>query len=133
MKMKWEEAGFKSETARAEGLGSAHHGVKHWIHQRMTAVANLFLVAWFVYGLTGLIRDSAEYGTVTLWLQSGINPVLMILFCLSVFYHAKLGLQIVIEDYVHGEGAKVALLAAMKFAIVGACAICVFSVLKIAL
>lgn len=133
MQMKWHENGFKSDLARVSGLGAAHSGPKHWLYQRLTGIANLILVIWLVNALLGFMRDGAEYGTVTLWLQSGINPVLMLLFILSVFYHAKLGLTVVIEDYIHHEGIKLATLIATKFIIVFCASICLFSVLKITL
>lgn len=133
MTMKWEASGYKSEIARVQGLGTARHGPSHWIHQRLTALANLVLVAWFILAMTGLIRDGATYSNITLWVQTGINPVLLILLCLSLFYHALLGLQIIIEDYVHHEGVKIVALVAVKFSVLTLAAVCVFSVLKIAL
>jgi len=133
MLMKWEPGGMKSEIARARGLGSARDGVKHWLHQRVTAIANLFLMIWLALAIAALIQRGVDYHATISWLRSGINPVLMILAIVSVFYHTKLGLQIVIEDYVHHEGRKLALMIAVKL-VIAACAVtCLFSVLKITL
>lgn len=133
MKMKWEKAGYKSEMACATGLGSSHTGVKHWIHQRITAIAGLFLTIWFTLETIGLVRDGTGYEGVATWIKSGLTPVWIVLLSLALFYHAKLGLQVVIEDYIHGEGSKFVILTLTKLILGGLCAICIFSVLKIAL
>jgi succinate dehydrogenase / fumarate reductase membrane anchor subunit len=133
MLLKWEPGGMKSEIARARGLGSARDGVKHWLHQRMSAIANLPLMLWLGFALADLIQRGPDYNSAVQWLQSGLNPVLMILTILSVCYHAKLGLQIVIEDYVHHEGRKLALLMFTKMGLGALVVACLFAVLKITL
>ncbi len=131
MKLKWENDGIKTPLARARGLGSARQGVHHWMHQRMTSVANIPLVVWFVYSVVML--KGADYEVFTTWLAQPLNAVLMILFIVSVFYHAVLGVQVVIEDYIHNEGCKVVKLALLKLVFIALSVASIFSILKIAL
>lgn len=130
MKLKWEDKGIKTPLARARGLGSARDGVEHWFQQRVTAIANIPLVIWFVYSVVDLA--GADYATFTNWLQQPLNAILMILFIISTFYHAKLGTQVVVEDYIHDEGFKIVKLIGMKLFFFGIGVACIFSILKIA-
>ena len=98
----------RSPLARVRGLGSAQHGVGDWWIQRVTAVALVPLVVWFVASVISLA--GADYRTVALWMGSPVTAVLLILLLIAMFRHAQLGLRVVIEDYVHHEGAKVAML-----------------------
>lgn len=118
-----------SPLAKARGAGSAHHGSGHWMHQRITAVGNIPLMLWLVWSVVHL--PSASYQDVSLWLAQPVNAILMILAVLSMFYHAVLGLQVVIEDYVHCEFSKMLSLIGIRlgFAALGVAAI--FSVLKV--
>jgi succinate dehydrogenase / fumarate reductase membrane anchor subunit len=93
-------------------LGSAHHGVGHWIVQRATAVALVPLGLWFVVSMVGL--SGASYEEVRAWLSGQFNATLMILLVVAAFWHAKLGLEVVIQDYVHGRLAKPASLFAVN-------------------
>jgi len=131
MNMKWENKGMKTPLARAKGLGSAHEGADHWFKQRMTAIANIPLVLWFVYSVVQL--KGASYYTFVNWLSDPINAILMILLVLSVFFHAKLGTQVVTEDYIHHEGLKIMKLITQKLIFSGLAIACIFSILKIAL
>ncbi len=131
MKLKWDNNGIKSPLARARGLGSAKEGAEHWMGQRITAIANIPLVLWLVYSIVGL--KGASHGEFTNWLENPINAILMILMILSVFYHARLGAQVVTEDYVHHEGLKFLKLIGQKLFFYGAGVACIFSILKIAL
>jgi len=128
---KWNEDTIQSPLARARGYGSAQEGSKHWFHQRVTAIANIPLVLWLIYSILKL--QGADYTTFTTWLAHPINAVLMILFILSIFYHAVLGSQVVIEDYVHTEWFKLAKLIGIKLFFTAASIACIFSVLKVAL
>ena len=105
---------MRTSIGRVRGLGSARDGVSHWRLQRLTAIANVLLVLWFVFSATALAGSS--YEQVRAWLASPVAASLMILLVISTFYHAKLGVQVVIEDYVHHEGAKIGLLAAVTLA-----------------
>ena len=127
--LKWEKGGLKSSTARARGLGSARDGVHHWFMQRVTSIANLPLVIWFVWSLMGLV--GADHTTFTAWLAQPLNSILMILLTISIFYHAQLGTQVVTEDYVHNEGLKVVKLIVQKLFFFGLAIACIFSILKI--
>ena len=117
--------------ARVRGLGSAKEGTHHWIAQRMTAVALVPLTLWFVISLIGLI--GADLAAVKEWMASPFTAVLMILTLIAGFHHAQLGLQVVIEDYIHGHGAKIAMLWLVKGAAFFFGAAAVFSVVKLAI
>lgn len=84
----------------ARGLGSAKDGTGHWSVQRLTAVALLLLTPWFLWLALGLV--GADQYTARLALAHPVNATLLLAFLLSMFWHAQLGLQVVIEDYVHG-------------------------------
>ena len=117
--------------AKVRGLGSAKEGTHHWIAQRMTAVALIPLTLWFVVSLIGLI--GADLAAVKAWMASPFNAVLMILTLIAGFHHAQLGLQVVIEDYIHGHGCKIAVLWLVKGAAFFFGAAAVFSVVKLAI
>lgn len=116
--------------ATARGLGGAHEGVHHWLRQRITAVANLPLMLWLVWSVTHMA--SFDYAGFTAWLAQPVNAVLMILSVLSVFYHASLGAQVILEDYVHDVGWRLVKITAMKLFFIVMALACVFSILKIA-
>ena len=99
--------------AIARGLGSAKDGVGHWWLQRLTAMALLLLSPWFGWLVLGLM--GADHFTVRQTLAQPLNASLLLAFVLSLFWHAQLGLQVVIEDYVHGW-LEIALQVAIKFA-----------------
>tara|TARA_B100002003_G_C14043879_1_gene502879 strand:- start:287 stop:682 length:396 start_codon:yes stop_codon:yes gene_type:complete len=131
MTMKWEQDKFKNPLARARGLGSAKEGADHWFAQRITAIANIPLMLWLVWSMVGL-KDST-YSEFTAWLAQPLNAILMILVILSTFYHAKLGSQVVTEDYIHCEGFKMVKLIGQKLFFFGLAIVCIFSILKVAL
>jgi succinate dehydrogenase / fumarate reductase, membrane anchor subunit len=119
----------RSPLGRVRGLGSAKEGAHHWWTQRVTAAANLVLMLWFAISLA--LLPGYDYAAVTAWLASPWAAIPMLLLIVSVFYHFRLGLQVVIEDYVHDEG-RVALMLLLTFFTIGTGAIAAFSVLKIA-
>jgi succinate dehydrogenase / fumarate reductase membrane anchor subunit len=104
---------FRSDLARVRGLGSAKEGVHHWWMQRLSAIALVPLAIWFVAAL--IARTGASFHEVSAWLASPVVFGLMVLLVAATFYHAALGLQVIVEDYVHHEAAKIALLLLMKF------------------
>jgi succinate dehydrogenase / fumarate reductase membrane anchor subunit len=115
----------------ARGLGSSQSGVGHWWSQRMTAAALVLLGIWFVLTVLCLLR--ADYATARATVAKPWNALLLIAFVLTMFWHAVLGLQVVVEDYVHVRWKEVALMMAIKFlAVLGALA-SVLAVLRIAL
>lgn len=121
---------FNSDLSRARGLGSAKEGVEHWWMQRVTAVANIPLVLWFVYSIVDL--KGASYEMFTSWLAAPLNAILMILLVCSTFYHAALGSQVIAEDYIHHEGFKLVKLVGIKLFFFAIGVACIFSILKIA-
>lgn len=104
---------LRNPLARAKGLGSAKGGTDHWWFQRLTAIALLLLAPWFVILMVGLIGD--DQFTVRAVLAQPLTATLMAAFVISLFWHAQLGVQVVIEDYVHG-GAELLLQVISKFA-----------------
>jgi len=104
---------FRSDLGRVRGLGSAKEGVHHWWMQRLSAIALVPLTIWFVASL--VCHTGAGYDAVSAWLASPVIFGLMVLLIAATFYHAALGLQVIIEDYVHREAAKIAALLLMKF------------------
>jgi len=131
MKLKWNDSGMKSPLARARGLGSAHEGTEHWMAQRVTAVALIPLVFWLVFSIISL--KGASHAQFTTWLEHPINAVMMILFIIASLYHAVLGAQVVVEDYIHSEWFKTLKLIGNKLFFFGLGIACIFSILKIAL
>jgi len=104
---------LRTPLARARGLGSAREGVHHWWAQRLTAIALIPLVVWFAISL--VMMSGADYGAVRAWIGSPVVMVLLILTIAIGLHHGQLGLQVVIEDYVHGDGSKLALIVAVRF------------------
>ena len=104
---------LRTPLARARGLGSARAGVHHWWAQRVTAIALIPLVVWFAISL--VMMSGADYGAVRAWIGAPLVMVLLILTIAIGLHHGQLGLQVVIEDYVHGDGAKLALIVAVRF------------------
>lgn len=103
---------LRTPLARVRHLGSAKDGTGHWWAQRLTALALIPLTIWFVASLVSLA--GADHAAMAAWMGNPVSAGLMILLVVATFYHAALGLQVVIEDYVHGEGAKMAALIAVK-------------------
>lgn len=119
-----------TEIGRVRGLGAARSGVGHWWMQRVTAVANLALMTWFIVSLLRL--PALDYFNVVGWLGQPLVAIPMLLLIGSVFYHFRLGVQVMIEDYFHEEGGKLAILMALNFYVVGGAAIAAFAIFKLA-
>ena len=123
--------GNGTSIGRVRGLGSAKDGAHHWLVQRFTAIGNLILGVWLAASLA-LLPDYS-YGTVAEWLSSPIPAAAMVLLVVSTFWHARLGLQVLVEDYVHEAGLKFGAIAILNlFAIAGA-VFGVFCVARLAL
>ncbi len=103
---------LRSPLGRVKGLGAAREGVAHWWSQRLTAIALVPLTIWFVASLVALV--GADFFTMREWMGSPVAAGLLILFLIAGFYHAALGLQVVIEDYIHHEGVKIVSLMAVN-------------------
>lgn len=120
---------MRSTLARVRGAGPAHDGVGHWWAQRLTALALVPLTLWFVVSIVGLV--GADHATVAEWIAQPIPAVMLVLLIVATFHHAQLGLQVVIEDYVHTEGLKIALILAVKGLSVVLAVVALFAVLRI--
>jgi succinate dehydrogenase / fumarate reductase membrane anchor subunit len=121
---------LRSPLGRAVGLGSAKEGVGHWWAQRLTAVALVPLSLWFVTSVIALA--GADHGVVVAWLANPLSAIIMVLLIGATFYHAALGVQVVIEDYVHAEGVKFAALVLNNLICFALAVAGIFAVLKIA-
>lgn len=118
-----------TEIGRVRGLGSAHHGAQHWWHQKLTAGTNFLLVVWLLTSIATL--PSYDHATVRLWLASAWAAVPMALLIVSVFYHFRLGLQVVIEDYSHKE-SRFVLTVLLNVFTAATAGVALFSILKVA-
>jgi succinate dehydrogenase / fumarate reductase membrane anchor subunit len=117
--------------ARVEGLGAAHSGTGHFWRQRVSAVALIPLSIWFLYAALALV--GADRSVAVGFLHQPVNAIAMALFVVAMLHHSVLGLQVVIEDYVHNEGWKIALFLFTQLLawVIGAA--CLFAIVKIAL
>jgi succinate dehydrogenase / fumarate reductase membrane anchor subunit len=114
---------------RVRGLGSAKSGAHHWWMQRLTAGGNILLLLWFVISLLRL--PSLDHKAVVQWIHSPLVAVPLLLIVANTFWHFRLGLQVVIEDYQHDESRVVALVL-LNFYTVAAAALAIFAICKIA-
>ena len=123
------KGGLRSDLGRVRGLGSAKEGVQHWWMQRVTAIALIPLSLWFVVSIVCMI--DVDHATAMWWLGSPVTLGLMTLFLIALVYHAVLGLQVVIEDYIHSHAAKITLLLLIQFAGVALAAAGIIAMLMI--
>jgi succinate dehydrogenase / fumarate reductase, membrane anchor subunit len=124
------EERLRTPLGRAFGLGSAKEGVQHWWAQRVSAVALIVLGLWFAASL--IAHAGADRAAVVAWLHEPLSAILAILMLAAVFYHAALGLQVVIEDYVHSEWRKLSSIVAMRLISLALAVAGIFAVLRIA-
>jgi succinate dehydrogenase / fumarate reductase, membrane anchor subunit len=122
--------GSGTNIGKVRGLGSAKHGGGHWLHQRTSAVGNLLLTTWLVASL--LLMPTFDHGALAQWLAQPSVAVPMILMLVSIFWHARLGLQVLIEDYVHDDALKFATITLLNFYVVGGAVFGIFTVAKLA-
>jgi succinate dehydrogenase / fumarate reductase membrane anchor subunit len=120
----------RTSLAKARGWGSAHEGTQHFLWQRLTAIALIPLCLWFVWSILHLATGANQVELIR-WLSSGINAAMVVLMLLAMFYHAKLGLQVIIEDYVHCPALKITSLFANIFLMYGLAAISMLAVIKL--
>ena len=121
---------FRTPLSKVRGLGSAKDGTEHFIRQRLTAIANLFLLSFFVYSIAHL--NGATWAQTVAYLSHPIVTIVMILVLGSAFFHMKLGMQVVIEDYLHAEPWRMIALVANIFFPLALFAACAYAVLRIA-
>ena len=122
---------LRTPLGRVLGLGSARDGTGHFVAQRISAIALAFLGCWFLWSL--LMMDSLSYLDVIRFIAQPLNGILLPLFCITVSYHSYLGMQVVIEDYVHANGLKFFTLTASKFAHVFIAVATLYAILSIGL
>ena len=120
---------METPIGRVRGLGSARTGAHHWWLERLTSLSTFLLFVWFLVSILRL--PDLSHGTVTEWLGSPFNATIMLLFIVSTFWHLKLGMQVVWEDYVHDEVRVISIVLTNFLTIAGA-AFAIFAVLKIA-
>jgi len=121
---------MRSPLGRAIGLGSAKEGVEHWWLQRITAVALVPLSLWFVIAIIRLV--GADSDGVRDWVANPLPAIMLVLLLIATFYHAALGLQVVIEDYIHAELTKLALVVIVRLGCFALAVAGMFAVLSMA-
>ncbi len=123
--------GNGTSIGRVRGLGSAHSGAHHWLVQRFTAIGNLVLGLWLIISLVTL--PDYDFKTVREWISGGIPATAMALLVISAFWHARLGIQVLIEDYVHEHANKFACMALLNLSAFAGAAFGLFSIVRLAL
>ena len=121
---------MRSPLGRAIGLGSAKEGVEHWWLQRITAVALVPLSLWFVIAIIRLV--GADSDGVRDWVANPLPAIMLVLLLIATFYHAALGLQVVIEDYIHAELTKLGLVVIVRLGCFALAVAGMFAVLSMA-
>ena len=121
---------METPLGRVRGLGAAREGAHHWWEERYSSIALLLLLVWLLVSLLRL--PALDYESVRAWLAQPLAAVPMLLLIVAAFWHAKMGLRVIVEDYVHEEGGKLFWLVLINFAAIFAGALAAFSVLKIA-
>ncbi|MBV60561.1 succinate dehydrogenase, hydrophobic membrane anchor protein [Abyssibacter profundi] len=122
---------LQSPIGRARGLGSAKQGLHHWWMQRITAVLLVPLTLWFVFSVASLIGGG--YEATVAWVSAPWVAVALVIYFATLFYHAQLGVQVVIEDYIHGPTTKLVSMYLMKLAHLVLAVAAIFAVVRIAL
>lgn len=123
--------GNGTSIGQVRGHGSAHEGAHHWLVQRFTALGNLTLISWLIVSL--LLRNDFSYAGMVGWLSHPVSATAMILLVVSTFWHARLGLQVLIEDYISNSLNRFLVLSFLNMAVFGGGGLAILSVLKIAL
>jgi succinate dehydrogenase / fumarate reductase membrane anchor subunit len=124
-------AQLRDPLKRARGLGSAKNGVHHFVVQRLTAIALVPLGIWFLFVAVGLLRG--DYASAHALVANPCNAILMVAFLAALFWHAQLGVQVIIEDYVHNLWLALPLQILVRFACVLGAVAGIFAVIRIAL
>lgn len=123
--------GNGTRIGRVRGLGSAREGTHHWLLQRFTAIGNLVLVLWLVFSL--LMLPGYNFATMHGWLSQPFAATAMILLIISVFWHARLGMQVMVEDYTHNHANRFAAIVLLNVVFIAAAVFGIVSVIRIAL
>jgi len=123
---------IQTPLARVRYLGSAKEGSNHWWWQRLTAIMLIPLTLWFVASIWWLVGGGATYEAFQDWLSGPVAAILMLLLIGAMFYHLKLGLQVVIEDYVHNKPLKWAILIKLNIGCVVGAVAAIYSTIAVA-
>ena len=115
---------------KVQGLGAAHSGTGHFWRQRITAVALVPLGLWFTYAMLGLVGTTEV--AILSFLAHPLNALLMAAFAATMLYHMSLGLQVVVDDYVHSTGMKIFCLLLIRFMMIATTVTCIFALIRIA-
>lgn len=121
---------LRTPLSEVKGLGSAKEGTSHFWSQRLSAIALIPLVLWLCFSVAAL--PGMDYLSVREWLASPLTSIMMVLLVAVAFFHSRLGLQVIVEDYVGGHGARTVAIIAITFAAGVLAVVGVFSVLRIA-
>jgi succinate dehydrogenase / fumarate reductase, membrane anchor subunit len=121
--------GNGTSIGRVRGLGSAHSGAHHWLVQRFTAIGNLVLGLWLLFSL--LTQPDFSHATLVAWAAKPVPALLLALLVISTFWHARLGLQVLVEDYVHEHANKFAAMALLNLSAFAGAAAGLFFIARI--
>ena len=120
---------MQTHLGKVRGLGSAKSGAHHWWMQRVTAVALVPLMVWFISSFVALI--GADHATVVEWMKNPFTTAFLVALVTTMFYHLQLGVQVIVEDYIHATGMKLFIMLSVKFLTIVMGLISVISILKI--
>ncbi len=120
---------MRTPLSRVRGLGAAKEGTEHFWLQRLSAIALIPLIIWFVVSVASLA--GADYAEARLFFDNPVSAILMLLLLIVGFVHLKLGIQVIVEDYIHGEALKISLLILNTLICFGLGLACIFAVLKL--
>jgi succinate dehydrogenase / fumarate reductase, membrane anchor subunit len=123
--------GNGTSIGRVRGLGSSHHGAHHFLASRLSAVGNLVLIPFLMVSLA--LMPTHDFATVHAWASKPIPSTALVLIMINTFYHARLGVQVMLEDYVHEESGKVAVWLLVNTLPLAGAAYGIISVIRIAL
>jgi len=123
--------GNGTSIGRVRGLGASHHGTHHWLLMRLTAVGNLVLIPFLLISLA--LMPAHDYATVHEWVAKPLPATALVLIFINTFTHARLGVQVMLEDYIHEEGGKIAAWLLVNIVPFAAMAFGIVSVIRIAL
>ena len=120
---------LKTAAAKIRGLVAAGHGLQHWCVQRLSAILLAPFSLWFVYSLS--VLGDADYNAVSAWFERPLNAALMLGFILLLYYHAALGMQVVIEDYIASEWPRNTCLRLVRLLMASAALGAALAILKV--
>ncbi|MFM9935533.1 MAG: succinate dehydrogenase, hydrophobic membrane anchor protein [Novosphingobium sp.] len=123
--------GNGTSIGRVRGLGSSHHGTHHFLSSRLTAVGNLVLIPFLMISLA--LMPTHDFATVHAWAAKPVPATALILIMINTFQHARLGVQVMLEDYIHEEGSKIAVWLLINILPLAGAAFGIVSVVRIAL